>query len=999
MQIIRICGILLSLLIAGALARSQTISINLSATQQARQSLTVTGIGRLAAGGRQRFSVRLARAESLELRAPFSAAPFNGTQLNATVNGRRMLPYFAFGGDTRYDAVQGKPGMRPPVATIEGRWIIPADWLRQGNNELVLWTSGVRKDAALARLGPKPEIRIGGITLGALDGADLPNYSNTVYYDFNVWAQGYPFGDEPNRLNNDLALLGVINGKGMPCVNPSLGGPESSLWGWKRTCEDNALGWGMGHQEFYTIWELADKPQLWAEFRDVDNNPETTTTFHSQTVFASRTPKGADIVLYDPAKYAAIMEPGIRFLAPYTDFYNYSCEQEGPAGQGFGVDGERWKDYGIHGDLWARNHYEANKAANDLVRKYNPAGGTQEINHWRRGVRTILYDTALERGQPMRDIVDILMVHFDLVDEYDRGPDGLDSKENAFNKQYPYPGATERQGGNEGFIGNRFPEQALDLNRYRLSRSEKDMIFGDPKVNRWGNGRPFDFRAGFRGDEMMYNSENGIWGTGYAGPTPYQFLHGFFSYSLLPTGASEPRDLKIITRSSPTDTKELPVRRYGEWVNGAGGTKRLRTVDPLYGDMFGWTGQEYCNFGDYISMVGIKEPHHRLPGADAFGLVRRTCYAFVTSGPVVPALLNPGSSDQLFVKALVQTFDHRQYIGLYAANFTDKAQALDVTLPVALPAGAVASVYTDRAWDWRASAKPLALPAGEDFRYQTQIPALGAWLVLIPVTDDVIAGAFGLPAPPTPLAPALDGAVSEGLPSFKWTPARQSRFTVEIAREALFRPQDRVEIAEGVPEASYTMREAPAERWRYFWRVRAVDGEGKGGLWSAPRAFVYRWEEYSKAFPPREAAGAPAQFAVNRPDDPGNLAWQGEIWGTGGSMNSPTRAIDGQEFSFWANEGSSKDGKPAEWCVIWPQSASLRSVEIRWNEELPPLEFALQVSDDGKTWTDLLKKAGDIETLTELTLPKPASARYLRILITRMRDEGGNVGIREVMVR
>ena len=44
------------------------------------------------------------------------------------------------------------------------------------------------------------------------------------------------------------------------------------------------------------------------------------------------------------------------------------------------------------------------------------------------------------------------------------------------------------------------------------------MKLGDPKVNRWGNGQPFDYRAGFRGDEMMYNSENGIWHTGYAGP-------------------------------------------------------------------------------------------------------------------------------------------------------------------------------------------------------------------------------------------------------------------------------------------------------------------------------------------------------------------------------------------------------------------------------------------------------------------------------------------------
>jgi len=100
----------LLLLIAGALAWGQTIGLDLSAAQRARESVTVTKIGKLAAGGRQRFSLRLSHAESVELRVPFTAAPFNGTQLNATVNGRRMLPYFAFGGDTRYDAVKGSRG-------------------------------------------------------------------------------------------------------------------------------------------------------------------------------------------------------------------------------------------------------------------------------------------------------------------------------------------------------------------------------------------------------------------------------------------------------------------------------------------------------------------------------------------------------------------------------------------------------------------------------------------------------------------------------------------------------------------------------------------------------------------------------------------------------------------------------------------------------------------------------------------------------------------------
>jgi len=977
------------------------LTTDLRGAQRSRQAVRVTKIGDLATGGRQRFLLRLSRPESLELCVPFSAAPFNGTQLNAQVNGRRLLPYFAFGGDTRYDSVKGKPGMRPPLATIEGRWVIPARWLRKGSNEVNLWTTGVQRDTALERLGPKPTIRIDGVNICPLDGANLPEYANSVYYDFNVWAQGYPWGTEPNRLYYDLALLGVINGKGMPCVVPPLGGPESSLWAVKRACEDNAVGWGMSHQEFYTIWEFVQKPELWAKFIDVDKNLETTGEIHGQTVGPNDVPPGADIVLYDTEKYAASLEPAIRLLAPYTDYYNFKCEQNGPRAQGFGMDGEKWKDYGIHGDLWARNHYEANKAAHDLVKKYDPDDGrVEEMHHWRQGFRPLMYDTALKRGQPMSDIIDMLMVHFDLLEDNDRGPDGLSNDKSASHLQYPSDGDDDIRPliEHNPDVAYYFPEVAIDFNRYRLSRTEQDMTLGDPKVHRWGNGQPFDFRAGLRGDEMMYNSENGVWRTGYSAPAPYQFLHGFFSYSLLPTGAGEPRELKITNRKSITETLDVPVRRYGEWIDSIGHTKRLRTVDPLYGDMFGWTGQEYCNFGDYISMVGIKEPQHRFPANDAFGLVRRMCYAFMTTGPIVPVQANKGNSDQLFVKGLVQTFNYQTYIGIYAANFGNSTETLDVTLPIAFPAGTEALVFDNRAWDWQASGRPLPVPAGKEFRYQTKVPALGAWLVLIPASTDTLAAACEVPAAAAPLSPQPDAALTEGSPTFQWKAgdALPASFTVEVAREALFRPQDRVELARGVKGTSYTLIADLPEQWRYFWRVCAVDERGRRGLWSAPRPFVYSWPEYAQAFPAGAKAVPPAP-ASRRLDDTGNLAWQGEIFGTGGSMNAPTLAIDAQEFSSWKNMRSCD--RPAEWCVIWPRPTALRSVKINWLESLPPLEFAVQVSDDAKTWTDLFHQADDIDMVTEFTLPQPVIARFFRIYITRSSNPNNNVGIREVFLK
>src|SRR5262245_14072401 len=75
-------------------------------------------LGALAGGGREIFRVSLQRVEGLDLRVAFEEAPFSGTRLDAWFNGHRLVPYFAFGGDTRYDNVKGKPGARPPGAII-----------------------------------------------------------------------------------------------------------------------------------------------------------------------------------------------------------------------------------------------------------------------------------------------------------------------------------------------------------------------------------------------------------------------------------------------------------------------------------------------------------------------------------------------------------------------------------------------------------------------------------------------------------------------------------------------------------------------------------------------------------------------------------------------------------------------------------------------------------------------------------------------------------------
>lgn len=999
------------------------LALDLAAVAEGRVMET-TELGALAQGGRQVFSFSLDEPVALDLRVPLEAAPFNGTQLNAQVNGRRLLPYFAFGGDTRYDAVRDRPGMRPPVVQIEGRWLLPPSLLRRGRNELILWTTGITPDPVLEKLGPALEIRIDRILISRAEGHALPHYANTIYYDFNIWPQGYPWPSTSNYMHY-LALVGILNGKGMPNIIPNLGGTTQQLWAVKRQCESYALDWGVGRQEFYTIWEFCGKPQLWARYVDVDNNPETQSAFHNQTIFPhvlqnDPAAKGADVVLYDVERYTATLEPAIRELAPYTNFYNFKCEQHGARGAGFGPLGDAFEAYGMTGHDWASNHWEANKAARDLVLKYNPDGLVQEMNFWMPDVRHYLYDGALKRNQPMNQIIDILMTHFGRTSFYDYTPEGRLTHE-IFRPQRQYPGGQFEhsvrlyRGFWQALYNVAYPETAIDFNRYRLGRTQDDMVLADPAIHHWNDGRPFDYRAGFDGDEHMYNSENGIY-IGYSATAPYQYLHGNFAYSLLPTGSSEPRDLKVTERLSLTETRDAPVNLYGQWVEGVAHTKRLRTVDPLYGDLFGWTGQEYCNSGDYIKMTGTRDPHHRIQPFDANALVRRICYAFVTTGPIVPAYLNPGHDDSLFVKALLQVFDGKTYFGLYAANFDQRPHKLDVTVPLSFPRGTEALVYDDRAWDWDRSVEVLRIAGSSEFRYRATVGPLGAWLVLIPASPSVLAHALHLPPTPAPIYLVSDAHVTQHGVLLRWevpdtsAAVRSDKFIVQVAREAVFRSQDIVYESEPLAATQAKVMEGLEPGSRYFWRIRAVDSKGRSGIWSRPASFIYQWPEYAAIYAPKdtpakpstdEAASVPPEWRrladERNLEQRTNLAWQGEILGTGGYMRSPSRAVDGQAASFWTNDLRDQTHPiPAEWCVIWPEPVRIRRISILWLEARTPKTFAIQVSNDAAEWRTLYASDEGASLLTEARAS--ARARYFRVAITEASVTSGEVGIRELII-
>ena len=531
-----------------------------------------------------------------------------------------------------------------------------------------------------------------------------------------------------------------------------------------------------------------------------------------------------------------------------------------------------------------------------------------------------------------------------------------------------------------------YPETAIDFNRYRLGRCAADMHSADPATHRWGNGRPLDYRAGFRGDEMMYNSENGVW-QGYSAPAPYQFLQGTFALRLAPTGAAEPRDLSITTRQSLTETRELNINLYGHWIDGVGHTKRLRTVDPLYGDLFGWTGNEHCNAGDYIQMVGIKDHHHRRPPYDAFNLVRRTCYAFITGGVLYPCWLGKRHDDELFVKTLVQEIDGRPYVCVYAANFTDVPQTLDVLLPLDASQAGPAPVFDERSWDWAVHERRDLSPRREQ-RFTHETAPLSAWMVAIPIGPDALALALGLPPAAWPTAPIVDEHVDNGQPVLRFDPIEGTslRQQIEVAREARFREQDRVELSSTTTMTGrHKMAAAPAAGQRLWWRVRSVEPDGRGGPWSSPQAFVYKWPEYARSYPsqPRAdrdvwrqtpclgLAGSDPRDRSAQPDVGGRDLRQRrthEFPQPALRTGRPTRSGPTKPMKSLHSSQRRRSG---------PSSGRNRSV-LRWSRCYGTKSCCRKNSwcksqSDGQTWTNLLARDANIEPLTTIELNEPVT--------------------------
>ncbi|MCC7191241.1 MAG: discoidin domain-containing protein [Phycisphaeraceae bacterium] len=991
---------------------------------------------RLAAGETHEIKLPLPSAHSAALRIHISEADFGGASLQVRFNGKDLVPYHAFGGDTRYDNVKGKPGLHPPTARIEANYSLIKEWT-QAENTIVITNAG------------PGHVTISEITLVPCSAHDLPRYENSIYFDFDVWRQASVMHPGINWYLDSM-LLGVIPGGGTQIMNYS--GPES-INQLKLAAEDARVNWGFKRSTFYSIWHLANGAKAWGQFIDVDHNPATpviyapdgkelTTTgkIHVQFANPPEVPAGTEIALIKPNGYLDALKPGIDGLQAYSSDYNFTCEQWGPRGQGFG---RWWGDnlaaQGYDAKKWADNYQTEFSKVTGYAHEKNPASPVWAPHWWIPDIRFLLYDTAIARNMPMRDMTDGMMTHyysFPFAGYTKEGKPVMDddkSRPAVAQPELQYPGGkfeTPDWERSRPYMGTNvlIPEIAIDWNRYRLSRTEKDLLPSiDKTTHRWRDGRPFTFTAGFDGDEQAYNNETCVYDRNYSAPAPYQFLYAMFSYSLLPSGAGESKEfaitrtLPLTPEAKPTDDifseVQIPINKYGDWVVGAAGTHRLKTRDPLYGDMFGYTGFEQATTGDYIWLSGIKERHHRKSGADAWNLVRRTCYAFVTADRVYPAIVNDADTQNLFVKTLLIKQAGRDVIAIYAVNFHGQPHQLDISLPTAWAGVTVAQVFDEKAADW-ADAREIKWDAGTSvLQVKAKLPAGSPYAMFIYPPAGEAGTAFTRLATPHPASPWGNQNVTSQAVELKWSNSNETagvkdgsvRYEIQLAREMLFRSQDMVLTQGDCADTHWKVAASLVPNQRYHWRVRAIDEDGNSTPWSKPESFWY--QAGAGASPVAVSGDCPAISATppraeQQPDlkpftDSDNLAHTGMPFSYPNYWEGAAEACDGFALSAWMpdqtdpNEGR-KPEFPAWWAVRFDDQQTVTTVSLLWTEGNIGKDFAIQTWD-GKSWQTARSVKGNTAVRSDMSLDAPISTRAVRVWITAPEKETAHLA--EVYVK
>lgn len=909
-------------------------------------------------GGKIDIKVSLKKVENVAITIDFQDAAFGGADIRCRVNGRVLPSYLALGEDSRYAEAKKNPNLHPPEAKIQANWVVPKAW------------AGKNLEIKLENAGPgwaKPT----RLMVSRVDADNAPRYQNPVPICAYLWFwQGNPgfLSNEEDYWNR--LILGTIPG-------------SQAFAHHVRSPEDSKVGYSIGKVHWYTLPHYKYEPQTHNDLVVVDNDPKT-------EPIRLRTRDGMRKKLEEWLKTGLVPARLCQVYLnwDYVDLLTLYLEQDVPD---WAVN-YTYAAKGYTPKVWAEAWVQSDEQVKSLLNESAPWVRLSSEFNFRPSMKEwVLKVPTQQLGHKARDYMDSI---------------------------------------NDHCFGFHYPEVALEMNRLRLGRSEKDLVV--PKPERLaGSEDPYrvgkdggivftkpeefdvkgaqtsslDYRVGFDGDEELSNDETVGFGAGTAtylqgDNTAYRFLYGLIAYSLLPTGEGE--------------SKEPPgVKIHGVWENGPKYTKRLRTKDPLFGDLFGFSRWEYCSSGGSYGMRGPLERCARRPPEDAFLALRRAGLGFQADGPVFPVCINDKDSANLLIKAFTGHFDWVPFIELAAVNEDDVPHALDVSLYVGHNQPIEMLVFNDRAALKHDGRAERVSPQDGELRYQATVPGRSAWQVLIFDKDGKLSSWAGAPDTPTVLAPQKDADLGTAPVALKWGSGKPgASYILQLGTEALFAKKHLLQ-EEMVKGNEFAVPERFLKpKTRLWWRVRAVAEDGTSSAWSAPSSFCYQWSERAKFFT-EQREKLRKENAENREKLEAIYAREKEL-NLRDENNLVASAYVAKSNSNYVPSGAAVDFSyrtclelpmPGTLTLEWKEPRKMKAVRIYWDADQVGRDYRV-LAWEGMTWKEVSNVVSNLTQNVEHSFPQEVTTQKLQLeigasnskIVNKKRPGVVYAGIRELRV-
>ncbi|MDP3176265.1 MAG: hypothetical protein Q8M76_00090, partial [Spirochaetaceae bacterium] len=223
-------------------------------------------------------------------------------------------------------------------------------------------------------------------------------------------------------------------------------------------------------------------------------------------------------------------------------------------------------------------------------------------------------------------------------------------------------------------------------------------------------------------------------------------------------------------------------------------------------------------------------------------------------------------------------------------------------------------------------------------------------------------------------SPEEGAALGDTTPSFDWSDvALAAGYRFQLASDAVF--EDIIEDEVDLNSSEYTQPTALDNGKRYFWRVRAKDGEGTWSSWTPLRTMTIEWKPSISATYPSDGAKIPESRPV--------LAWSAAAEAAGyelqiadspaafGSARSiatvapsyqPSGAYANSTVKVWRVRAKNVDGAFGPWAGPWVFSIDLErprlavpadaatlsdaTPDFSWNEVSGATAYRFQLSTD-----------------------------------------------------